>query len=81
MASPSQDLGIPSLSITAGEAKHKIPGDETSVLHPNAAGSTSRHKVPRSSADKIVLGYLRKHEPVFSELDDLRDEVMSPSSS
>lgn len=62
-----EDLNVSVLSI-AGEENHQIV--------PNIEESLGKRDV-LSAADKILLEYLRKHEPVFSELDDVRDKVHS----
>lgn len=68
MEASTENLNVSSLSIT---------GEENLQVVPNIEESLGKRDL-LSSADKIVLEYLRKHEPVFSELDDVRNKVRLP---
>lgn len=68
MEASAENLNVSSLSIT-GEENHQIV--------PNIEESLGKRDL-LSSADKILLEYLRKHETVFSELDDVRNKVRLP---
>lgn len=66
METSTENLNVSGLSITGEENHHQIV--------PNVEESLGKRDL-LSSADKILLEYLREHEPVFSELDDVRNKV------
>lgn len=68
MEASTENLNVSSLIIT-GEENHQVV--------PNIEESLGKKDL-LSSADKILLEYLRKYEPVFSELDDVRNKVRLP---
>lgn len=68
MESSTENLNVSDLSIMAEENNQIVPNIEDTV----------RKRDELSSADKLLLEYLRKHEPVFSELDDVRNKVGLP---
>lgn len=65
MEASTESLHVDGLSIT-GEENHQ---------HAPIIKESLRKRDLLSSADKLLLEYLHKHEPLFSELDDVRNKV------
>ncbi len=77
-----RDINISKLSINTSEdaSSHEVPKSESSRLAFNGPLSRlSAYQLP----NLIVRDYLRKQEPVFRALDDLREQVKHylPSTS
>lgn len=67
MEASTENRNVSGLSITDEENHQIVPNIEESL--------GKRDQL--SSADKLLLEYLCKHEPVFSELNDVRNKVRS----
>lgn len=67
MEASTENLHVSDLSIT-GEENHQ---------HGPIIKESLKKREVLGSADKLLLEYLRKHERVFSELDDVRNKVCS----
>lgn len=68
MEASTENLHVSGLSIT---------GEENRQHAPIIKESLGKREL-LSSADKLLLEYLCRHEPVFNELDDVRNKVRSP---
>lgn len=64
----TENQNVSDLSITAEENLQIVPNIEETLWK----------REDLSSADKLLQEYLRKHEQVFSELDDVRIKVGLP---
>lgn len=71
MEASTENLDVSDLSFTDEENHQIVPNIEESL--------GKRDQL--SSADKLLLEYLCKHEPVFNELNDVRNKVRSPFRS
>lgn len=67
MDASTENLHVSDLSIT----------DQENHQHAPIIKESLKKRELLSSADKLLLEYLRKHERVFSELDDIRNKVCS----
>lgn len=54
-----------------------ITGEEDDQIAPNIEDTLGK-RGELSSADKLLVEYLSKHEQVFTELDDVRNKVGLP---
>lgn len=69
MEASTENLHVSGLSITGEENRQHAP--------PIIKESLGKREL-LSSADKLLLEYLCRHEPVFNELDHVRNKVRSP---
>lgn len=77
MESSAEKLNVSDLSIltvNVDVSDLSITGEEGDQIAPNIE-DTLEKRGELSSADKLLVEYLRKHEQVFTELDDVRNKV------